>query len=342
MRLACIGAAALLACGSAPDNRHPGFAWGETASRALTVCASGPTLAGVDVSHYEGRIDWAAYAASGRPFAIAKATEGLTFKDPMFQTNWTGMKEAGLVRGAYHFFRPQDSGLKQADYFLDTLGEFAAGDLPPILDWEVTDNVANAVDVREVQDFIGEVHARTGLTTILYTSARFLGTVGNPTQFHDLPLWDANWGVSCPNLPNAWSWWTFWQDADNGIVPGIATGVDTDLFNGTMAELMALKGECGDGHFRGAAADIDDERANRLGDRQVGADRGREWLLDQVSAGGAGRQRRLLDRRAFNLGDTAWDANHDVGARTEAVDRAADEVAEHLLRDLEVGDHAVA
>src|SRR5207248_3297338 len=122
-------------------------------------------------------------------------------------------------------------------------GPMPEGDLPPILDWEVTDNVSNAVDVSEVQDFVDEVHARTGLTTILYTSARFLGTVGNPTQFGNLlPLWDANWNVSCPNIPSSWTKWTFWQNADNGVIPGINGGVDTNYFNGTLAQLQAMTG----------------------------------------------------------------------------------------------------
>jgi len=123
------------------------------------------------------------------------------------------------------------------------VGTFAEGDLPPILDWEVTDSVSNAVDVSEVQDFVDEIHARTGLTTILYTSARFLGTVGNPTQFGNLlPLWDANWNVSCPNIPSSWTKWTFWQNADNGVIPGIDGGVDTNYFNGTLAQLQAMTG----------------------------------------------------------------------------------------------------
>ena len=209
MRSAALALAALWAC--EPDNRHPGVERGPMPSSAATVCASGPTVKGVDISHWQGAIDWNKVAASGQAFGITKATEGVTFKDPLFQTNWAGINAAGMVRGAYHFFRPADSGIQQADFFLRTVGTFAEGDLPPILDWEVTDNVSNAVDVSEVQDFVDEVRARTGLTTILYTSARFLGTVGNPTQFGNLlPLWDANWNVSCPNIPGSWTKWTFW------------------------------------------------------------------------------------------------------------------------------------
>src|SRR5262249_5104026 len=91
-------------------------------AREATVCAGSSTLEGVDVSHWDGAIDWSKVAGSGRAFAIAKATEGTSFLDPQFHTNWTGMKSAGLVRGAYHFFRPADSGVAQADWFLSSVG----------------------------------------------------------------------------------------------------------------------------------------------------------------------------------------------------------------------------
>ena len=240
MRRFALLLAALAAC--QPDSQHPGVERGPIPSSAATVCADGGTLRGVDISHYDGVINWTKVAAAGQAFGITKATEGVTFKDPAFATNWPAIKAAGLVRGAYHFFRPADSGIQQADFFLRTVGPFAQGDLPPILDWEVTDSVSNAVDVSEVQDFVDEIRAQTGLTTILYTSARFLGTVGNPTQFSNLPLWDANWNVTCPNIPGAWTRWTFWQYADNGVVGGIDAGVDVNYFNGSLADLQAMTG----------------------------------------------------------------------------------------------------
>ncbi len=239
--LAVAAAAALCACGG-PDLEHPGVRLGELPSSALTVCAGGTTLKGVDVSHYDGTIDWTQVAGSGRAFGIAKATEGVTFKDPMFATYWPAIKQAGMVRGAYHFYRPKDSGKQQADFFLDTVGSFAAGDLPPVLDWEVTDSVSNSIDVAEMQHFVDEVKSRTGLTTIVYTSANFLNTIGNPTQFGGLPLWDANWGVACPNLPSAWSTWAFWQTGSSTTIPGTSSTVDLNLFNGTRAQLDAMTG----------------------------------------------------------------------------------------------------
>jgi lysozyme len=211
----------------------------------LTVCAPGPTVDGIDVSHYDGTVDWVKVKASGDVFGIAKASEGLTFIDPKFSANWAAMKSAGLVRGAYHFFRPLDDGKQQADFFLSQISGFGLGDLPPILDWEVHDTtITNALQIQRVQDFVDEVQAVTGLTTILYSSKSFLATLGSPTQFVGLPLWDARWGVSCPDIPDAWPSWTFWQYTATASVQGISGdgGVDVNHFNGTYDKLMALTG----------------------------------------------------------------------------------------------------
>lgn len=238
----------LTACGGEEtDSLHPGAALAVSSlpdDGALRVCATGATLEGVDVSHYDGTIDWAQVAASGRKFGLAKATEGITFQDPTFKTNWAEMKQAGLVRGAYHFFRPKDGGAQQADWFLAEVGAFATGDLPPILDWETTDGVASATDVREAQAFVDEIRAVTGLTTIVYSSKRFLATLGSPAQFAGLPLWDVELNVTCPDIPDAWARWTFWQYSFTGTVAGINVGahVDLDVFNGTLSQLLALTG----------------------------------------------------------------------------------------------------
>jgi lysozyme len=247
---AALACCSLAACGpdeEGEDRPHPGIARGEAAGTprgALTTCATVATpLEGIDVSHWDGAIDWSKVAGSGRKFAFAKATEALTYADPTFAANWAGMKQAGLVRGAYHFFRPAYDGAQQADWFLSKVGPLGPGDLPPVLDWEASDaTVDNATYVHRIQQFVDEIRAVTGRTTILYTSRRVVGLQGNPLQFASLPLWDANWSVSCPNLPDAWSAWAFWQYSSTGVVPGIASTIPVDLnkFNGTQAQLVAL------------------------------------------------------------------------------------------------------
>ena len=77
------------------------------------------TVPGIDVSYWNAGIDWPKVRATGQRFAITKATEGITYKDPTFNNNWSGAKAAGLLRGAYHFFRCNVDAQKQADYFIN-------------------------------------------------------------------------------------------------------------------------------------------------------------------------------------------------------------------------------
>ncbi len=239
--------ATFTACGVEEETRgHPGIeldAFRGEPSNALTVCASGVTLNGIDVSHYNGTVNWAAVKGANRSFAFAKATEGLTYSDPQFATNWAAMKQAGIVRGAYHFFRRNDDGKAQADWLLSHV-TLEPGDLPPVLDWEweSTADPGAATSVARAQAFVDEIRAQTGVSPIVYSSASFLATVGSPTQFNTLPLWDAIYSGSCPTIPNAWATWTFWQYSSTGTLlgDGGVGGVDVNLFNGTLAQLQAL------------------------------------------------------------------------------------------------------
>jgi lysozyme len=234
--------AAAAACGG-PDERrgHDG-----TFSEALTVCPGSTTIAGVDVSHDQGTIDWTQAAAGGIAFGYAKATEGLTFTDPEFSTNWSGMQAAGIQRGAYHYFHPDDDGVAQADTFLGVVGTLGqAGDLPPMLDVEVTDGLSGSAAIQQAQAFVGEVTARTGLSTVVYVSPTFWSGLGSTTALASDPLWTADWTYSlgsCPTVDAPWTSWSFWQWSDMGSVNGISGLVDLDVFNGTAMQLAQLGG----------------------------------------------------------------------------------------------------
>ena len=212
-----------------------------------TVCASGPTLPGIDVSSYQGTINWGQVAGSGIAWAYAKATEGTGFQDRTFPGNWSGMKAAGVRRGAYHFFHPGIDGAAQANYFLNYVGPIGAGDLPPMLDWEVSDGVSGATASANARAFIDTVTARTGKVTVIYTSPGLWNGFG-ASGFGAQPLWVANYfncycntGV-CPNTPSGWSSWVMWQYSDRAAIPGISGGVDKDEFNGDLAALDAFAG----------------------------------------------------------------------------------------------------
>ncbi len=197
-------------------------------------------LNGIDVSHYQGTVNWTSVAKAGYTFAFAKATEGTTYKDPTFPTNWANMKAAGLVRGAYHFGHPGSSATTQANFFYNYVKP-GAGDLQLVLDLETTDGKTPSQVWTWTQAFIKQIQALTGRPGIIYTGYNFwVSSVGNPKNNLNCPLWIAAYGVTSPQVPPAWSSWSFWQYSDTGTVSGVSGACDLDYFNGTTTQLLAL------------------------------------------------------------------------------------------------------
>jgi lysozyme len=239
--VATVGVGALGAgCAATAGSESTGSTEGQ-----LSSCASGSTIKGVDVSSYQGSINWSSVHSAGISFGFAKATEGETISDSTFAANWSGMKAAGVVRGAYHFFHPSESATTQANFVLSKVGTLEAGDLPIVLDFEVLEGVSEATAVADAVTFLRAVTTATGKTAILYMSAEFLS--GTYSSLAPYPLWVANYGVTCPGLPSEWSKWNFWQNSDDGPVSGISGGTDTDVFNGNLAALTAFVGGSGGG-----------------------------------------------------------------------------------------------
>ena len=219
---AVVGLLLAAACGDLPTGPGP---------------VDGP-LPGIDVSHWQGAIDWDGVAGDGVEFAFIKATEGGDYTDPRFAANWAGARQAGVVRGAYHFFRPQTDAMAQAAHFLRTV-PLAPGDLPPVLDVEVTDGRSLDVVAAGVRTWLQEVERATGRRPIIYTRASFW-TAQMGGGYGGYPLWVAHYGVASPNIPSGWSGWTFWQHSDAGRVDGIAGDVDLNWFNGDRDALEAF------------------------------------------------------------------------------------------------------
>jgi GH25 family lysozyme M1 (1,4-beta-N-acetylmuramidase) len=208
---------------------------------AAVVCPTGPVVQGIDVSSLDGVVDWSQVQASGKGFAFARVADGLSL-DPNFNANYAGIRAAGMIRGAYQFFEPGQDPVAQANLVISNLGMFAPGDLPPILDVEVTGGQSPAAIASGVQAWVATIEAALGRPPIIYTSAAFWSANIGSISFGSDPLYIANWGVSCPTLPPGWASWAFWQYADNGTVPGIGSAVDLDQFNGSLGALQALAG----------------------------------------------------------------------------------------------------
>jgi GH25 family lysozyme M1 (1,4-beta-N-acetylmuramidase) len=200
-------------------------------------------LEGIDVSHWQGTIDWAKVRAAGKRFAYIKASEHTSFVDDKYQTNRSRAKSAGLKVGAYHFARPNigtTDAYAEADHFIET-ADWTTGELRPVLDLEDTGGLSSSALQTWVKAFLQRVYDRTGVRGVIYVSPAFWSSkMGNSTWFakngYDV-LWIAHWTTaSSPSVP-AENWggksWTFWQYTSDGSVPGISGRVDLDRYNGT-------------------------------------------------------------------------------------------------------------
>jgi GH25 family lysozyme M1 (1,4-beta-N-acetylmuramidase) len=212
------------------------------------------TVPGIDVSYWDSGIDWPKVRATGQRFMVAKATEGISYKDPTFDDNWFGAKSAGLLRGAYHFYRCNVDAKKQADYFIDYVRSVKDdGELPPVLDLETNDGMTKEKIVPAVKIWLDRVESAFGKKPIIYSGQYFLQDFlvvaggGPPAWAKDYPLWLAQYpnnyqdGMK-PFLPRGWFTWTIWQYSDKGVVNGINASVDMNVFNGTLEELYKFAG----------------------------------------------------------------------------------------------------
>ncbi|KAM3108643.1 GH25 family lysozyme [Phormidesmis sp. 146-33] len=199
-------------------------------------------LEGIDVSYYQGDIDWPTVASQGVFYGFAKATEGASSSDPSFAKNWAGMKTFGLVRGAYHFFRAGKDPIVQANNFLQQIkGNYEPSDLPPVLDLEILDNLDAATVINRAAQWLTAIESATGRKPLIYTYPVFWEEkLGNTTRFSSYPLWIANFGTRAPFVPSAWKSWVFHQYSESGTVKGIDGNVDLNQFNGDLDGLQNL------------------------------------------------------------------------------------------------------
>jgi lysozyme len=203
--------------------------------------ASKVRVRGVDLSHHNSPPDFKAMKAGGYEFVFLKATESTGYVDPTFHHRWAQAKDAGILRGAYHFFRPQHDAKAQAEHFLSVIGKLEANDLPCVFDWEVVDGVGRDKQIPAANVWLDIVHKATGKRPIIYGGPSFLAdSMKPPVDFAAYKLWIANYGVKVPKVPAPWGHWTFWQDSEAGVAPGVAGHCDIDYFNGSIDELSAF------------------------------------------------------------------------------------------------------
>lgn len=196
---------------------------------------------GIDVSKYQSVIAWEEVKKMKvkdvqMNFAFIKATQGANNTDPQFHRNWKKAKEAGVARGAYHFFIASKDGLAQAKNFIDRV-ELESGDMPPVLDVEQLNGVSTDKLKSEVRKWLLAVEIHYGVKPFIYTNVDFYKQYLGQ-EFDKYPLWAAHYRH--PGRPRINRDWIFWQHSDEGRVNGIISKVDFNVFNGDSVDFKRM------------------------------------------------------------------------------------------------------
>ncbi len=196
---------------------------------------------GVDISHWQGSIDWKKAKDNGVEYAIIKATEGGTYKDPLFLTNWNNAKNNLIHVGAYHYFRALSSTANEQVCNVEgSLIKCNFNSNEDILAIDVEKRYNEAASQDQIADVLFELLTSltnnkllNGKLPYIYCSPKYWETGVNwqKYDFSKFPLWVAHWNVDEPYVPQTWKekGWKIWQTSSTGVVPGIAGAVDTDI-----------------------------------------------------------------------------------------------------------------
>lgn len=195
---------------------------------------------GIDISHYQGEISWidvnTIYDQIPVDFVFIRATMGVETKDQRFAVNWKAAQSRTKLRGAYHYFRPNENSVLQAHNFIKTV-VLRPGDLPPVLDIEERPR-KQPMDSLKVglKRWLDEVEKHYGMQPILYSGDSYF-TDFLEKEFSDYVLWIANYNFWVDKPKKHWN---FWQFSERGVVRGITGNVDLNMFKGSIEELEEL------------------------------------------------------------------------------------------------------
>lgn len=192
--------------------------------------AQEPTLRGMDVSVWQGDIDFSAVRESGIEVVYIRASYGADGVDRFLREHYEGARRAGLSVGFYHFLVAETTqeAVAQAVFFTDLIR-----DLPyqcrPVMDFEVFRQLPREQANRVARAFLDEVERRTGQLPMVYADAFNASRVFDE-RLSRFPLWVAEYGPEEPNVTANWTVWTGFQYTDAGRVPGVRGDVDLDRF----------------------------------------------------------------------------------------------------------------
>ena len=194
---------------------------------------------GIDVSQYQGKIDWPAVkdenSAVPLGFVFVRATMGED-RDSEFETNWRASKAQGFLRGAYHYYRPDENSLEQADNFIKQV-KLSNGDLPPVLDIEKIPNRQSMDSLRSgLKRWLDRVEKHYGMKPIIYSGESFYADFLKK-EFKAYKLWIANYNFFEDEIRRDW---LIWQFTDKAALNGIEGPVDLNIYNGNIAALKEI------------------------------------------------------------------------------------------------------
>lgn len=197
---------------------------------------------GIDVSEYQGKIDWNILSHQNIDFAFIKATEGSGYADICFEYNFSEIQKTDLDFGAYHFFSYDSSGKTQADNFINAVGDYC-GTLPPVADVEFYGEYNKTPPDKDfvttqLNDFLDNLESFYGVKPVIYTTEESYKLYIDG-EYDDYPIWIRNI-ITSPNLSNGRSW-TFWQYSNRTVLSGYKGEerfIDMNVFNGTTEEFL--------------------------------------------------------------------------------------------------------
>jgi len=195
---------------------------------------------GLDVSEYQGKISWSYVDTLEQKyplhFVFIRATVGSDRKDLEFKRNWLGAKENKMIRGAYHYYRPNENSFEQAELFIKTV-TLKKGDLPPVLDIErLPENQSLERLKIGLKRWLTTVEMHYGVKPIIYTGEKYYDDFLKE-EFSDYLFWIANYNFYREKIQDDW---LFWQFTEKATVPGIDYKVDVNIYNGDLQQLQYI------------------------------------------------------------------------------------------------------
>ena len=197
-------------------------------------------VVGIDVSQYQGKINWKEVRTVENTFPIGfvfiRATVGSDKVDNEFRNNWMGSKENGIIHGAYHYYRPNENSLAQANNFIATV-KLQKGDLPPVLDIEQLPKNQSLDSLKVgLRRWLVKVEDHYKIKPIIYSGEKYYDNFLKE-EFSEYTFWIANYNFFVEDIKEDW---LFWQFTEKATITGISGNVDLNIYNGTPKMLIYI------------------------------------------------------------------------------------------------------